>query len=197
MSAVLDALNKENASISGVQVFGRYAKAGWPRIYLRALAQCGDIVESARVAKVHPVTVRRYRGQHPRFAERERQAKEDYADLAVGRIESALDDRAVNGRSRTIIHKGEPITVHDKPSDKAAEIRLKALRPEVYDRRRDQPVGTVNIVVNDNSRTLLMSHPDAIAAACTLAKLRTANASSASQAALPSPPQDHEICLEG
>ena len=187
MSAILEKLAKSGAS--GEHASKAYAnRLTWRRLFLRALSEHGNVVQAARDAGVHPVTVRKIKARDERFARRMADAIESYSDAAVGRIETALDDRAVNGRARTILHKDQLVVVHDKPSDKAAEIRLKALRPEVYDRRREGGTVVNLSIVNDHSRALIASDPQMLLLQCEM-DARIARATSP-QVALPAPPQD-------
>ena len=184
MSAILDKLAKAKSENVSKPIANRRV---WRRAFLRALAENGSAVESAKLAGVNYQYAKRCKSNEPRFARRWDRALDTADRTTVETIISAVKRRAVHGDTRTIVIKGQAIEVRDKASDKAAFGLLEALDPRFRTRREGGTVVNLSIV-NDHSRALIASDPQMLLLQCEM-DARIARATSP-QVALIAPPQD-------
>jgi hypothetical protein len=159
--SVLAALEKAGSTPSRV----------WRRVFLRSLAQHGNLSRACRDAGVHPRHVRRLRRQNARFDRKCLDALREADRRIVDAAESALYDRGIDGVEQPIIKDGRVVGTATKYSDKCLEMLLKARRPKRYDRNRQG--GNVSITVNrQDVQVSMLANPRMVELACQMAEER-------------------------
>ncbi|MBX3565981.1 MAG: hypothetical protein KF730_15555 [Sphingomonas sp.] len=106
--------------------------AGWSaerqRLFLASLAETGSVHLAAADARLSARSAYRLRMRSPEFA-----AAWDTADqLAVGRLSALAFDRAINGRTEQVWHRGELMVEKRLPSDKLLTWLLARLDPRRF-----------------------------------------------------------------
>ena len=97
-------------------------------LFLDALREGMSITAAACAAGVARTTVYNWRTADPDFADLWVQAEEAGTD----RLEDAAVERAVLGREKAIIHRGEIVGHVHEPSDTLLAMLLKSRRPEKF-----------------------------------------------------------------
>lgn len=106
--------------------------AGWSaerqRLFLASLAETGSVHLAAADARLSARSAYRLRMRSPEFA-----AAWDTAEqLAVGRLSALAFDRAINGRTEQVWHRGELMVEKRLPSDRLLTWLLARLDPRRF-----------------------------------------------------------------
>jgi len=146
-------MEMENSGQSGKK--GRMQ--GAKRRFVTHLATCGNISESARVAKIESGTLYRWRSQDMEFAE----AWERALEAAVDAMEAEARRRAVQGYDEPVFYGGRIVQDPDtgkpimrrKYSDGLMRFLLRAHRPARFgetDREGKTGMISINITADDS-----------------------------------------------
>ena len=116
----------------------------WRELVLKAYATHGTLEAAAQAAGTSRRTIARLLAKDERFRARMDEAREVFVDS----LEEEVDRRAFEGVERPVFQGGKLVGHVREFSDRLAELRLKALRPEKYaDRRAVQASGPASFTV--------------------------------------------------
>lgn len=174
--------------------FGGQGKAGWRRVFLRALRRTGLYGASARIAGVHPSWVSRTKQRNPRFARACQRASSLAVRDKVEAVAETFHELATVGELReTVDRQGNVVARSYRKNVKAGELWLKAHAPGKWDRRPTASQGGNTLIVNVDARNaLLQGSNELVDAVCKVASLMARPNGPTSelpsgQAALPGP----------
>jgi len=88
----------------------------------------GSIILACKVLHISQTTIKKYLKIDPAFKEEVERVKEEVED----RLEHALYERALNGVTKGVYHKGELIAEETVYPENVAMFLLKAMKPEKY-----------------------------------------------------------------
>lgn len=119
------------------------------KIFLRELADSGNVKRSCRIAGIDHGSAYRDRHNNEEFAEAWAEAKA-IADKRNGEeLEKAALKRAKKGRKEKVYYQGQVVDVKRVPSDVLAIFMLKGLMPEKYgDKVNVKHSGKVNVLID-------------------------------------------------
>ena len=100
--------------------------------FLKALAESGHVLASARRAHVSPAHVYRCRNRFPAF----RQAWDDALAVAVESLETEARRRALDGWEDPVYYQGQPVGAIRRYSDRLLIVLLQAHKPELYNQQQ-------------------------------------------------------------
>jgi transposase-like protein len=106
-------------------------------VFLKALAETGNVTESAKAAGVCRATAYRWRDKVPDFALAWDQAIEESVDA----LELEARRRAIEGAEKPIFYRGVKIATVQEPSDMLLMFLLNGNRPQKYKRQRVELTG--------------------------------------------------------
>ncbi len=116
----------------------------WRRAALEALRTTGSFTMAAAACGVSRRSLFRLRQADPRFEAEVENALDAYCD----HLEELVDQRAFHGADDNIYQHGILVGTRKIYSDRLAEMRLRALRPEQYGDRKADSAGRATFVVN-------------------------------------------------
>lgn len=103
------------------------------RLFLKALAETGNVSEAARKARLDRSNAYQIKRQDPAFAA----AWDDALDMAVDQLEAEARSRAVEGVEQPRFHQGRICGTVRKYSDSLLMFLLRAHRPETFREGKD------------------------------------------------------------
>ncbi len=111
----------------------RWPKRGclWRREAIAAFARTGSYTDAARAVGTSRRAISRLAEKDEAF----RRALDEALNIYVDHLEEEVDRRAFDGVVRDVFQGGKKVGEVREYSDRLAELRLKALRPEVYSDR--------------------------------------------------------------
>ena len=115
---------------------------------MEALAETGNVAESARIARYDKSTAYDRRHDNPEFAAQ----WEEAIEVATEKLELEARRRAYEGTSKGVWHNGELVGTEKVYSDTLMIFLLKAHRPEKY---RDNFNVSANVSINDRETVIV------------------------------------------